>query len=214
MDDDVEKENLNTTSNNEDYDLLYKVILVGDYGVGKTSLLQRYENPEQDITDLPSTIGFDFRLVDTVVDSMRIRVQLWDTMGQERFRTITKNFFRQTKGVLLLYDVTRRDTLNSLGEWINSLKQYNLDKGEVIVVGNKVDLEREVSFEEGKRCAFSHGVKYVETSAMTGENVDELIEQIILNMKDTHNPFETGPKEDVDTSERKITRPFLCCCIL
>ena len=175
-----------------DYDIIYKVIVIGDVGVGKTSLLRRYQNPEQEISDITSTMGVDYCAMDTIIDGLRIRVHLWDTMGQERFRTLTKNFFRRAKGVLLLFDVTKRDTFLSIDEWINNLKTFDLDKEEVLIIGNKVDLQREVSFAEGKQISASHGIKYLETSAMTGENVKECIEQLMYNIKDNCNPFLTG----------------------
>ena len=182
------------------YDVLYKVLVIGESSVGKTALVSKYQKPDEALPNLLPTIGIDYRLVDIAIDGLRVRVQLWDTVGQERYRTMTKNFFRGAKGILLLFDVTNRESFIKAENWVNSLKSNDLDHEEVFMIGNKVDLEdkREVSYEDGRMLATGYGMKYYETSAKSGQNVKETIEQLIYNMKDGNNPFQYGTRRDSD----------------
>ncbi|XP_066923038.1 uncharacterized protein [Clytia hemisphaerica] len=175
------------------FDLTYKAIVIGESQVGKTALVKRYKNPNSKLPNLLPTIGIDFRAVDKVIDGLKIRVQLWDTAGQERFRTMTKSFFRGARGVLLLYDVTERKSFLRVEEWVRNIKDFDLDKEEVFLIGNKIDLDfREITYEEGKSLANQYGFKYFETSALTGENVESTIDKLVYNMKDSSNPFQKG----------------------
>ncbi|XP_057314947.1 uncharacterized protein LOC130656140 [Hydractinia symbiolongicarpus] len=186
----------------KEYDVIYKALVVGESSVGKTALVRRYKNPDKKLPNLLPTIGIDYRTVDMVIDGLRVRVQLWDTVGQERYRTMTKNFFRGAKGVLLLFDVTNRNSFVLIEEWVSSLKSFNLDKEEVFLIGNKIDLDyREVTYKEGKELALACGMKYYETSAKTGENVKSTVELLIHNMKDSNHPFENGPVHVIDGDE-------------
>jgi len=184
-------------------DIVYKVVVIGESLVGKTSILRQYEDPDN-ISNPTPTIGIDYRTTDIIIDGLRVRAQLWDTIGKSGFRTMTSNFFRHAKGVLLVFDVTDISSFLALHHWINSIKKYELDKEEVFVVGNKIDLEREVSYEEGKSCAMSYGMKYFETSAKTGENVKKVIQQLLYNIKDAHDNFRTGPVCVINNEEWEL----------
>lgn len=185
-----------------DYDIIYKALVIGESSVGKTALVRRYKNPNSKLPNLLPTIGIDYRTVDKVIDGLRVRVQLWDTVGQERYRTMTKNFFRGAKGVLLLFDVTNRKSFLLIEDWVISLKRFDLEKEEVFLIGNKIDLPfREVSYNEGKTLANQYGMKYYETSALTGENVKETVERLVHNMKDSKDPFKKGPVHIIDGEE-------------
>lgn len=171
------------------YDILLKALMIGESGVGKTAFVTRYQDP---LKKLPMrflpTLGIDYIKIDQIIDGIKVRTQLWDTVGQERFRTITKNYFRGAKGVLLLFDVTDRNSFNRVQEWVLCLKQFKLENEELFLVGNKIDLDgRIISYEEGKQLALSNGMKYFETSAKTGENVKETVHRLILNMKDANH---------------------------
>lgn len=178
----------------KEHDLLYKVVVIGESNVGKTALVCRYKNPYDILPSLLPTIGIDFRNIYLEVDGIKVCTQLWDTAGHERFRTMTTNFFRGSKGALLLFDVTNRITFLSLDRWIRSLKMHNLDGLEVFIIGNKIDCVayREVSYTEGKQMANGYGMKYFETSAETGQNVDKIIELLVVTLKDRNHPFLTG----------------------
>jgi len=179
--------NMKVETEKNRYDVIYKILFIGDSGVGKTAMIQRYKNRDIILPDYLPTVGIDFRLVDLVLDDVRVRVQLWDTVGQERYRTMTTNFFRGANGVLLLFDVTNRETFRLVATWVKSLKDKDLDKEEVFLIGNKIDLHdrREVSFREGKQLAVSYGFKYFETSAKTGEHVDNVIQHLVQNVHDS-----------------------------
>lgn len=185
-----------------DYDIIYKALVIGESSVGKTALVRKYKNPNSKLPNLLPTIGIDYRTVDKVIDGLRVRVQLWDTVGQERYRTMTRMFFRGAKGVLLLFDVTNRKSFLLIEDWVKSLKRFDLEKEEVFLIGNKIDLPfREVSYNEGKTLANQYGMKYYETSALTGENVKETVEQLVYNMKDSKDSFKKGPFHVIDGEE-------------
>jgi len=187
----------------KNYDLLYKVIIIGESQVGKTALLRRYQYPDRALPlNLNSTIGIDYRNADMVIDGLRVRVQLWDTAGQEQFRTMTRNFFTGAKGVMLVFDVTNRESFVLIDDWITGLKQKSLENEEIYLIGNKIDLEfRDVTYEEAEQMARASGMKYFETSARTGENVKETIEKLIYNMKDANHPLKSGSVHIIDGEE-------------
>ena len=140
--------------NEEDYDMIFKVVLIGDSGVGKSNLLSRYLKNEFSY-DTKTTIGVEFGAKKVEIDDFKIKVQIWDTAGQERYKSITNAYYKGAKGALLLYDITKKETFVSIDKWVPELKQ-NGDKDVVIVlVGNKTDLEdkREISIEEGTKKA-------------------------------------------------------------
>lgn len=135
----------------EKYDVLVKVVIIGDSAVGKTNILLRYVNEEYKMTHI-TTIGVDFKIKTIVIDGVKIKMQIWDTAGQERFKTITETYYKGAAGVILVYAVNDRKTFNSLENWIKQINEsqpYNMPK---IIVGNKSDVtdsERQVSKAEG-----------------------------------------------------------------
>eukprot|EP00794_Sanderia_malayensis_P019456 gene19456-21379_t len=181
-----------------DFDVTYKVLVLGEASVGKTALIQSYTEKDRPFDPmLLPTIGIDFRTEFTTIDGLRIRTQIWDTAGQERFRTMNKMYFRGAKGTLLVYDVTNRSSFNQVRNWMQDLKQFDLDNEEVILLGNKIDLDhlREVPSHEGKTIARKYGIQFMETSAKTRENVTEAFQQLVYNMKDA-NDSTTQPRSE------------------
>lgn len=138
----------------EDYDMIFKVVLIGDTGVGKTNLLSRYLKNEFSF-DSKTTVGVEFGSKRFEIDGYKIKGQIWDTAGQERFRSITNAYYKGAKGALLVYDVTRRETFENISKWVPELKQTGDKDVTIILVGNKSDLEneRQVSTEEGNKKA-------------------------------------------------------------
>jgi Ras-related protein Rab-11A len=138
----------------DDYDMIFKVVLIGDSGVGKTNILGRYLKNEFNY-DSKTTVGVEFGAKRLEIDGVKIKTQIWDTAGQERFRSITNAYYKGAKGALLVYDVTRRDTFDSINKWVPELIQAGDKQVTIILVGNKIDLEseRQVSSEEGKKKA-------------------------------------------------------------
>eukprot|EP00440_Ansanella_granifera_P020041 gb/GFBE01021773.1/.p1 GENE.gb/GFBE01021773.1/~~gb/GFBE01021773.1/.p1 ORF type:complete len:217 (+),score=45.69 gb/GFBE01021773.1/:1-651(+) len=155
-----------------DYNYLFKYIIVGDAGVGKSCLLLQFTDrrfrAEHDMT-----IGVEFGHRVVEIQGNRIKLQIWDTAGQEAFRSITRAYYRGATGALLVYDITRRATFDHLAQWLMDARQNAQQNMVIILIGNKSDLERrEVSYEEGAWFARQNGLFFLEASAKTGLNVE------------------------------------------
>ncbi|CAB3997928.1 ras-related Rab-3D-like [Paramuricea clavata] len=180
------------SSPDKGYDITYKVLVVGEMSVGKTSLIRRYSRPEEKMAmSYLTTVGIDFVNVIKVVDNVRIRLQIWDTAGQERFRTFTKLHFRGTKGLVLMYDLTNFETFEKLTNWLKDIETSGLNNEQLIIVGNKSDLEheRQVPRERGEKLAHEFGFKFFETSAKDNISIQEVFEELTTDMKDANNPY-------------------------
>ena len=161
------------------FDYIFKVLLIGDSGVGKSSLLRRYVDNEYDDC-FTSTIGVDFRFRNVRLGEDVVRLQLWDTAGQERFRTITASYYRGAQALLLVYDVSSAESFAHLQRWHDESRRY-ADQPIAFVIGNKADLsaERAVSPEEAERWAAEHQCQYCECSAKAdGQAVDRLFAEL------------------------------------
>ncbi|KAF7457744.1 putative ras-related protein Rab-2 [Cryptosporidium felis] len=155
------------------YDFLFKYIIIGDTAVGKSCLLLQFTDRRFRV-DHDLTIGVEFgaRIID--IDAKKVKLQIWDTAGQESFRSITRSYYRGAAGALLVYDITRRDTFNHLGKWLIDVKRNSTPNMVIILVGNKSDLDRrEVTTEEGIKFAEQNGLMFIETSAKTSHNVED-----------------------------------------
>ncbi|XP_013394689.1 ras-related protein Rab-39B [Lingula anatina] len=158
------------------FEYQFRLILIGDSTVGKSSLLKYFtEGKFSEVCD--PTVGVDFfaRLIE-VKPGVRVKLQLWDTAGQERFRAITKSYYRNSVGALLVYDITKRVSFENLTGWLEEARQHiEPNKAVFLVVGHKADAEedRQVTTREGKLLAEHNGLKFLETSAVTGLNVEE-----------------------------------------
>eukprot|EP01013_Petalomonas_cantuscygni_P038163 TRINITY_DN69208_c0_g1_i1.p2 TRINITY_DN69208_c0_g1~~TRINITY_DN69208_c0_g1_i1.p2 ORF type:complete len:217 (+),score=39.81 TRINITY_DN69208_c0_g1_i1:205-855(+) len=151
----------------------FKYIIIGDTGVGKSCLLLQFTDKRfTPVHDL--TIGVEFGSRIITIDKKFIKLQVWDTAGQESFRSITRSYYRRTPGCLLVYDITRRETFDHLTQWLEDARQNASIHMTIILIGNKSDLEarRQVSTAEGQAFAAEHGLLFIETSAKTAENVD------------------------------------------
>ncbi|XP_035643479.1 ras-related protein Rab-18-B-like [Oncorhynchus keta] len=162
-----------------------KILIIGESGVGKSSLLLRFTDDTFD-PDLAATIGVDFKVKTIAVDGNSAKLAIWDTAGQERFRTLTPSYYRGAQGVILVYDVTKRDTFTRLENWLNELETYCTRNDLVkMLVGNKIDKEenRIVDRNEGLKFARKHSMLFIEASAKTRDGVqcafEELVEKIL-----------------------------------
>nr|XP_043634740.1 ras-related protein RABC2a-like [Erigeron canadensis] len=177
-----------------EYDLSFKILLIGDSGVGKSSLLLSFVS--NSLEDMSPTIGVDFKIKQLTVGGKRLKLTIWDTAGQERFRTLTSSYYRGAQGIILAYDVTRRDTFTSLSDiWAKEVERYSTNQDCVkMLIGNKVDKdsERFVSKEEGTALAKELGCLFLECSARTLENVHQCFEELALKIMEVPSLVEEG----------------------
>ncbi|XP_049776692.1 ras-related protein Rab-37-like isoform X1 [Schistocerca cancellata] len=156
------------------FDLVCKVMLLGDSGVGKTCLLVRFRDGRFLSGSFISTVGIDFRNKVVTVDGSRVKLQIWDTAGQERFRSVTHAYYRDAHALLLLYDVTNKTSFDNIRAWLGEIREYAQDDVVIMLLGNKADCgsDRLVRKEDGERLAREYNVAFMETSAKTGLNVE------------------------------------------
>ncbi|KAK5845835.1 Ras-related RABC2a -like protein [Gossypium arboreum] len=176
------------------YDLSFKILLIGDSGAGKSSLLVSLISASAE--DLAPTIGVDFKIKFLTVGGKRLKLTIWDTAGQERFRTLTSSYYRGAQGIILVYDVTRRETFTNLSTvWAKEVELYSTNRDCVkMLVGNKVDRdsERAVSREEGMDLAKDLGCMFLECSAKTRKNVEQCFEGLALKIMEVPSFLEEG----------------------
>jgi len=186
---------------NPEYDFLFKLLLIGDSGVGKSCLLLRFADDTYTESYI-STIGVDFKIRTVELESKVVKLQIWDTAGQERFRTITSSYYRGAHGIIVVYDVTDAESFNNVRQWLHEIDRYASDKVNKLLVGNKCDLneKRVISFQQGKELADSLGLEFLETSAKNSTNVENafvtMASQIKSRMKaqPTTKPSTDGKK--------------------
>ena len=171
------------------YDYLFKLLLIGDSEVGKTCIFVRFSEDAFNSTFI-STIGIDFKIRTVEIDDKKIKLQIWDTFGQERFRErfrdITIAYYRRAKGIMLVYDVTREKSFENIRYWIRNIEEYASADVEMMLLGNKCDLEesRVVTKERGQALAAEHRIKFFETSAKSGLNVEDAFLTLVRDIKD------------------------------
>ena len=186
------------------YDKTCQILLIGDSSVGKTSLIQRYANGIFKEEYL-ATVGLDYYTKQEMINDITVLVKLWDTAGQERFKALTPNYFRNAEGVVLAYDVTNSESFDNLKFWINSIKSNLGEKNifiPIIIIGNKIDMEgmRDITKEDASKFAKENNYKYFETSAKTGQGVDEAIRDLVNQI------LENSDKNDAAKGERKSVK--------
>ena len=173
------------------YDVIFKIVLIGDTSVGKTNILSKYLNDEFD-PDSKATVGVEFGTKNFNIDNNVVKVQIWDTAGQERYRSITNAYYKGAKGCILVYDITNKTTFENIDKWLSELKGNGDENMSIILLGNKSDLEsdREISLEEGKEKAKFYKLAFMETSALNGNNIDAAFDELITDVfKKQNNMF-------------------------
>lgn len=167
----------------DDYDYLFKVVLIGDSGVGKSNLLSRFTRNEFCL-ESKSTIGVEFATRSIQVDGKTIKAQIWDTAGQERYRAITSAYYRGAVGALLVYDITKQGTFENVDRWLKELRDHADSNIVIMLVGNKSDLRhlRSVSTEEAQTFCEKEGLSFIETSALESTNVEKAFQQILTDI--------------------------------
>ncbi|XP_023941980.1 ras-related protein Rab-37 isoform X4 [Bicyclus anynana] len=171
---------------------IHKTILLGDSGVGKTSLLVQFETGKFQAGNFSATVGIGFTNKVVTVDGIKVKLQIWDTAGQERFRSVTHAYYRDAHALLLLYDVTNKTSFDNIRAWLGEIREYAQDDVVIMLLGNKSDsgLERAVRREEGQRLAREYQVAFMETSAKTGLNVEAAFAHVARALVAKANPVD------------------------
>ena len=194
------------TEDEENYNMIFKIVLVGDSGVGKTNLLLRYLKNEFN-TQTKATVGVEFGNTKVQIDNALIKAQIWDTAGQERYRSITSAYYKGAHGALIVYDITRKDSFDSVEKWLSDLKNNGEEKMVIMAIGNKCDMvnERVISTEDGEAKAQRNNIAFLETSALNATNVakafDELIQKLYVAFK---KDFEDNDEDDLGVNANTI----------
>ena len=175
---------------NRDYDHIFKIITLGESGIGKTSLIKRFAHDIFEENRVP-TIVVDFLIKVLDIENKIIKIQLWDICFSTRLRIVSSSYYRRTNGAIVAYDISDKRSFDRVKLWINGVKKYSNKETNIVIVGTKCDiLDREVTEEEGKKLADELGVKYFETSAKTGYNVNEAYNFLIKDIIDNNKDFE------------------------
>ena len=203
-------------------ELKFKILIIGDSGVGKTSMLLKYVDDYFPDTHI-ATIGVEYKTKTLTQGKFKITLNIWDTAGQERFKSITKSFFSNATGVVFVYDITKRDSFSGssgVKTWIKDSEEYGSFNS--VLCGNKLDLEknRKVNVDELKELGIKKKMEYFETSAKTGKNINEVFDKLVdviiksRSESDLINEFgvKTKPRGETLTRKRAKEEPKKGCC--
>ena len=204
----------------ENYDILFKIVLIGDSFVGKTNIMSKYLKNEFH-EDSKATVGVEFGAKKFDIEGKSVKAQIWDTAGQERYKAITTTYYKGAKGALIVYDITRKETFDSVDRWISELVNCGDKNMTMLLIGNKCDLDsqRQVTKEQGEEKAKAFKVAFLETSASSGENLDVAFEMI---MKEVYSKCKNEFDEDegmedmqmgqeIDLTKEKKVEKRNCC---
>jgi Ras-related protein Rab-1A len=203
---------------NPEYDHLFKLLLIGDSGVGKSCLLLRFADDTYTESYI-STIGVDFKIRTIEINGKSIKLQIWDTAGQERFRTITSSYYRGAHGIIVVYDVTDQASFSNVKQWLQEIDRYACENVNKLLVGNKCDLttKKVVDYNTAKEFADGLGIPFLETSAKNSTNVEDAF--ITMATEIQKRVANGGPNNDKTsgtvvvspTSGRKNQKKEGCC---
>jgi len=205
-------------SRDDEYDYLFKVVLIGDSGVGKSNLLSRFTRNEFNL-ESKSTIGVEFATRSIQVEGKTVKAQIWDTAGQERFRTITSSYYRGAHGIIVVYDVTDAESFNNVKQWLNEIDRYACENVNKLLVGNKCDLvqKKTVDFDTAKAFADKLDIPFLETSAKQGSNVEKAFLTMAAEIKNSMavqpppKPADNKGKVDISNTEAVSQEKNTCC---
>ena len=208
----------------EDYDTIFKIVIVGDSGVGKTNLITRYLKNDFK-PETKATIGVEFSDKKYIYKNKNIKIQIWDTAGQERYRSLTSMYYKGAKGAIFVYDISSKNSFENIDKWLIEMKKTADENIKIILIGNKCDLieKREVKEDDGKIKAKDLNVPFMETSALNCINVEKafnfLIEEIAnleINFEEDFDfeDFKDGKNVNninLNDNEKKIQKNKNCC---
>lgn len=199
------------------YDLLFKLLLIGDSGVGKTCILFRFSEDAFNSTFI-STIGIDFKIKTITLKGKKIKLQIWDTAGQERFHTITTSYYRGAMGIMLVYDITQPKSFDNVAKWLTNIKEHANEDVERMLIGNKCDLEdkRAISRDRGEQIAQQHGIRFLETSAKANIKIDKafydmaeaILDRVTKDPGPTIGPSDPNNRRTLVGGDNKASK---CC---
>ncbi|EGD78828.1 Rab1/RabD-family small GTPase [Salpingoeca rosetta] len=201
---------------NPEYDYLFKLLLIGDSGVGKSCLLLRFADDTYTESYI-STIGVDFKIRTIELDGKTIKLQIWDTAGQERFRTITSSYYRGAHGIIVVYDVTDKDSFENVKQWLQEIDRYACENVNKLLVGNKSDLaaKKQVDYTTAKEFADSIGIPFLETSAKNATNVEQAFMTMAAEIKNRMGPTMASggakKKDTLDIKAKPASSSGGCC---
>jgi len=200
------------------YDLLFKLLLIGDSGVGKTCILFRFSDDAFNTTFI-STIGIDFKIKTIELRGKKIKLQIWDTAGQERFHTITTSYYRGAMGIMLVYDITNAKSFDNIAKWLRNIDEHANEDVEKMILGNKCDWEdkRVIAKEKGEAIAREHGIRFLETSAKANINIEQAfleLAEAILNKTPGRDPQENVDAVVRPEPKRTECKAMLCLGII
>ena len=205
---------------NESYEFMFKVVLVGDMSVGKTNIIAKYLKNDFS-EDYKTTIGVEFHSKIAKVEGHVVKAQIWDTCGQERFKSITDSYYRGAKGAFVVYDITRKNTFESVDSWISALRSAADKNLNIIIIGNKSDLEdqRQVETEQGEEKAQNNEAAFMETSAYSGDNIDKAFDNMITDVYNkcksemlANVEIDIGKSKDINLNQNKEDKKGKKCC--
>ncbi|XP_041799044.1 RAB11a, member RAS oncogene family, like [Chelmon rostratus] len=197
------------TNREDEYDYLFKVVLIGDSGVGKSNLLSRFTRNEFNL-ESKSTIGVEFATRSIQVEGKTVKAQIWDTAGQERYRAITSAYYRGAVGALLVYDIAKHLTYENAERWLKELQDHADSNIVIMLVGNKSDLRhlRAVPTDEAKAFAEKHGLSFLETSALDSNNVELAFHTILTAIYNIVSQRQMSGRNDSDFSPASNVVPI------
>jgi small GTP-binding protein len=196
----------------EDFNFLFKLVILGDSGVGKSNIITRYAKNEFNL-ESKATIGVEFYTKLIEINDIKIKIQFWDTAGQERYRSITSAYYKGSHGILVVYDITNSDSFEHVTNWIQEIYKNVGNNIPILLVGNKSDLDykRVISIEKSLDIANKYNLAFIEMSAMTGINIQAGIEELVKNIYDLYlqktqnqNNIKNMSKNIYDKNNKKI----------
>ena len=206
----------------EEYEMMVKIILIGDSGVGKTNIMSKFLK-NQFMEESKATIGVEFGSKLFNHEGHKIKAQIWDTAGQEKYKAITGAYYKGSKGALVVYDITQKKSFENIEKWVNDLKVAGDPKITIILIGNKSDLEdkRQVLKDQGEEKARSFGCAFLETSAYSGDNIEKAFNLMIKEIYEKFSSDSTGEGEldqgskgedlKLDKTDDKNIKKKSCC---
>ena len=196
---------------NDNFDLILKLLIVGDSSVGKTNFIMRFINNEFN-NNYMTTSGIDLKTKDIEVKNKKIRIQIWDTAGQVQYKAITRNLFLKVMGAIIIYDITNEKSYTNLKSWVELIREECGSHMQIIIVGNKCDLdsERKINQDEVMNYAEEEKIEYIETSCKTGENVHKVVKTICEKILE-NNDLSTDMSFTLNSSSFMAPKKKKCC---